>query len=181
MNLICFFFHSEPFKKKSSKRTKDNAGTFWIYGDSVGRRFFNDIVNTSILCNGIFARCEHTVNKIYNTKPGAAPRDGKDLNINRMKKELEAVLKNPELSNNSNSAILINYGLHFVMDTPFSAFIDVIEVIAQTLQKWKSTFKGSIIWKSINAMDKWKYGWPDQEKKHDKMQRFLTEPVSALT
>uniref|UniRef100_A0A7M5WRG7 Uncharacterized protein n=1 Tax=Clytia hemisphaerica TaxID=252671 RepID=A0A7M5WRG7_9CNID len=50
---------SEPFKKKSIKRTKDNAGTFWIYGDSVGRRFFNDIVNTSILCNEIFAKCEH--------------------------------------------------------------------------------------------------------------------------
>ena len=164
--------------EKSGKRTENNHGVFWIYGDSVGRRFYNDIANTSNLCNGVFSKCDHTVNKIYNVIPGETKRDGKDLNITRMMEELLLTLRKPVLLDDPNSAVLINYGLHFVMDTPFSHFIDVIEVIARTLEHWKSLGKATLIWKSTNAMNKWKYGWPDDYKKHDKMQRFLSEPVS---
>ena len=164
--------------KKTAKQRKNNDGTLWLYGDSVTRRFYQDTVNTSQLCNGIFKKCDHVVNKIYNTRPGKASRDSKDLNLTRIESELESALREPTLMNNANSAILVNYGLHFVMDTPFSVFIDVMETVTRTLQKWKHLMKGTIIWRSINAMNKWKYGWPDNLKKHDKEQRFLTEPVS---
>ena len=166
--------------KKSTRRHKNNDGTLWLYGDSTTRRFYQDIANTSQLCNSVFSKCDLVVNKIYNTRPGKAPQDGKDVNLTRIKYELEAALRDPTLMNNSNSAILVNYGLHFVMDTPFSTFMDVMETVARTLQKWRRLIKGTIMWGSTNAINKWKYGWPDKQKKHDKEQRFLTEPVSTF-
>ena len=148
-----------------------------IYGDSVGRRFYVDTANTSSLCRDVFRTCNITVNKIYNTFPGPAPFNGKDLNLTRIQEELELALPNPDIFNDENSAFLVNYGLHFVMDIPFSTFIDTMEVVAKTLERYENIYKGTIIWKTTNAMNKWKYGFPDQIKKHDKMQRFLTEQV----
>ena len=165
--------------KKSTQRHKNNDGVLWLYGDSTLRRFYQDTANASQLCNTIFGKCDCVVNKIYNTRPGKTQRDGKDLNLTRIESELEAALREPTLMNDVNSAILVNYGLHFVMDTPFSTFIDVMETVARTLQKWRHLMRGTIMWRSTNAMNKWKYGWPDESKKHDKEQRFLTEPVST--
>lgn len=165
--------------KKSTRRHKNNDGVLWLYGDSTLRRFYQDTTNASQLCNTIFGKCDRVVNKIYNTRPGKTQRDGKDLNLTRIESELEAALRAPTLMNDVNSAILVNYGLHFVMDTPFSTFIDVMETVARTLQKWRHLMRGTIMWRSTNAMNKWKYGWPDESKKHDKEQRFLTEPVST--
>ena len=165
--------------KKSTRRHKNNDGVLWLYGDSTLRRFYQDTANASQLCNTIFGKCDRVVNKIYNTRPGKTQRDGKDLNLTRIESELEAALREPTLMNDVNSAILVNYGLHFVMDTPFSTFIDVMETVARTLQKWRHLMRGTIMWRSTNAMNKWKYGWPDESKKHDKEQRFLTEPVST--
>lgn len=163
--------------KKTTRRRQNNDGTLWFYGDSASRRFHYDIVNTSVLCSGIFGKCDGVVNKIYNKKPGESPFDAMDLNLTRVRIELEDMLREPSL-NNSNSAIVINYGLHYVMDTPFSVFVDAMETVGRTLHKFKSLVKGTIIWKTTNAINKWKCGWPHPDSKHSKEQRFLTEPVS---
>ena len=52
----------------------------------------------------------------------------------------------------------------------------VIELIKEEHGK---QFEAKFIWKTTTAMQKWKYGDPKSNARHNKVNRFLTSPVST--
>merc|ERR1712226_915802 len=120
---------STPYKYKTDLNRTTGRGVFWIYGDSIGDFLYRSISKTA-LCSEVFNDCRRTYNWIYNI-PNANLRiateqtDDKDFDISKIEKELTAVLDNEELD--YSSAILLNYGLHFVQDIPFKTFQEMID------------------------------------------------------
>lgn len=159
-----------------------NSGILWIYGDSLGDRFYQSIRNTS-LCENVFRYCERTYNWVYNLRNNSKslipPGKGKNFNITRLLNELEVVLANPEMD--ENSVLLLNYGLHFVMTIPLDTFKTMIDSLIRMLNNSRTQFKGTIIWKTTTAYQKWKYGkeWNNSSKHHGS-RRFITEQVSFI-
>ena len=168
----------EPFKRNNHQKT-NGSGIFWIYADSTGKQFFLQIQNTT-LCRTIFESCRLIVNKIYMqnklTKP-PKETDGKDFDVGRVLTELEEVLTNP-LINDVNNVLMLNYGLHYVSRIPFLTFVEMMDRIVELLNSYKTKFHGNIIWRTTNAINRWKYGEPGSDSKHDACHRFVSEPVS---
>ena len=169
----------------SLKRTANKKGILWIYGDSVGDFFLKSILNTA-LCRNVFHSCNRTYNWIYNlpynglkvTKMNL-PYTGNDFNVTRLLQELKDVLLNP-IVNDENSALIINYGLHYAMGISLADFQIMIDELIKMLKSLEGQFKGTIIWKTTTALQKWKYGKPETNARHGKSRRFLTEPVCNI-
>jgi len=166
-----------PFKYKTDLNRTTGRGVFWIYGDSIGDFLYRSI-SKSPLCSEVFNDCRRTYNWIYNIPNGnikvaSAKNDDKDFDIDRVERELMQVLQDDELD--YSSAVLLNYGLHFVQDVPFKSFHELIDRIVATLKKYMSNPNhAKIIWKSTTALQKWKYGNPETNARHNVGIRFLT-------
>lgn len=104
------------------------------------------------------------------------PQEKNDLKIRRILEELKEILSNP-LINDTHRVVMLNYGLHYVKLIPFRTFIEMIDSIVDLLISFQLSFKGSVIWKTTNAINEWKYGtYFGISSKH----RFLSKPVSIL-
>ena len=165
----------EPFKPKTKNQKTLGKGVFWIYADSTGRRFFKDIVNTKF-CSAVFQSCKLTINKIYMERYNGTQFkevDEKDFDTVRVLKELEEILTDP-LINDTNSVLMLNYGLHYVVSISFQTFNEMMDRIINLLISFQPVFKGNIIWRTTSAINRWKY-----ETFVRPSQGFLTEPVSS--
>ena len=145
---------------------------------TIFRPLFQDIRNTTF-CRTIFESCRLIISKIYiQNKLTKPPKevDGKDFDVDRVLTELEEILTNL-LINNVNNVLMLNYGLHYAMDIPFPIFIEMMDRIVELLNSYKTKFHGNIIWRTTNAINKWKYGEFRSDSKHQVYHRFVTEPV----
>lgn len=81
--------------------------------------------------------------------------------------------------NNSESAFLLNLGLHYAMGIPVTRFVKLMDKLSSTLLYYKENnlYNGTIIWKTTTALQKWKYGSPESNARHAKSHRFLTAQV----
>ena len=167
----------EPFKKNNHQKT-NGSGIFSIYADSTGKTFFKDIKNTTF-CRTVFQSCRLIINKIYMEEKLTKPPkevDGKDFDVGGVLTELEEILTNP-LINDVNNVLMLNYGLHYVIDISFQTFVEMMDRIVELLNSYKAKFEGNIIWRTTNAMNKWKNGEHGSKLTHEVYLRFLTEPV----
>lgn len=168
---------SEPFKYKTDLNRTTGRGVFWIYGDSIGDFLYRSM-SKSPLCSEVFNDCRRTYNWIYNIPDGnikvaSAKNDDQDFDIDRVERELLAVLQDDELD--YSSAVLLNYGLHFVQDIPLGSFEEMIDRIVGTLKRYNGNPNhAKVIWKSTTALQKWKYGNPETNARHNVGIRFLT-------
>lgn len=155
----------------------------WIYGDSVGDFFYRANFRKP-LCTKAFKSCNRTYNWIYNIIDDDLNRarietDNKDFSKKRVISELKKVLLSNEVD--VNSLILLNYGLHFVQDVQYIKFVEMIDIIIETIREFRQANKlrANIIWRTTTALQKWKYGDPKTNARHGIPIRFLTTPVSS--
>lgn len=181
---MVFHLILDPYMMRSNIKTNNRKGVFWIYGDSTGDLFYKSILNTP-LCKCIFRMCNRTYNWVYNlpngkpARPNELPYTGRDFNLTRVLHELESVLRNPEMD--ENSVLLLNYGLHYAMSISLEKFQIMMDEVIKLLKSFQGKFKGTVIWKTTTALQKWKYGTPTSNARHSLSLRFLTQPVSFLS
>jgi len=182
---FCYPVYTEAFHQRYSKPKQRHSGVFWIFGDSVGDFFYRAVWNTP-LCKAIFRTCGRSYNWVYilpDAKPPKSselPYDFKDFDVERVINGLTEVLSRTTMNNES--ALFINFGLHFSMSISIRQFERFIDRVVDTFTSLKSSgvYNGTIIWKTTTAMQKWKFGKPESNGRHAKSHRFLTEPVSRI-
>ncbi|KAK2567380.1 Gelation factor [Acropora cervicornis] len=148
---------------RSQNRSKD--GTLWIYGDSVNV-FFAQSLRQRKLCREIFSDCNFSYNWIYPVKNVTVARkenDNLDYNNERVLLNFRRELQRPGMKNNS--AIIFNFGLHFVESINFTSYKKLIDGVGNELDRkypeiflWNSTRlrrnRGKAIWKTTTAINK---------------------------
>ena len=108
--------------------------------------------------------------------------DNLDFNVSRVLNEISQVLYHPEMD--CKSIIIFNCGLHFVENTNFSNYQQLIDGIINLLRVTEvaqdgsseiKRFKGNFIWKTTTAINRQKYS-----AKHLHSRRFRTYQVFNL-
>ena len=165
--------------RKHELRTK--KGTLWIYGDSVNIFFAQSLMQRK-LCRDIFKRCNFSYNWIYpvtNVTAAKKENDDRDYDNERVLQSLRHVLHDPQMD--ENSAIIMNFGLHFVESTNFTNYKKLIDGLVKvltdeekvsTLNVTSPKFRGTVIWKTTTAINKEK-----ASNIHLGHKRFLTQQV----
>ena len=165
--------------QKHELRTK--KGTLWIYGDSVNIFFAQSLMQRK-LCRDIFKRCNFSYNWIYpvtNVTAAKKENDDRDYDNERVLQSLRHVLHDPQMD--ENSAIIMNFGLHFVESTNFTNYKKLIDGLVKvltdeqkvsTLNVTSPKFRGTVIWKTTTAINKEK-----ASNIHLGHKRFLTQQV----
>lgn len=155
----------------------NRTGSFWIYADSTGHKFFVDIRNATF-CHDVYQNCNDTQNKFYMQKylSGSKEMDGKDFEIGRLLRELEEILTDPML-NDTNSVLMINYDLHYSMGISFQTFISMMDQIVELLNTYKQTIPAEIIWRTTSAINKWKDGFG---RKHDDVTTICVDLIEVF-
>ena len=140
----------------------NKSGTLWIYGDSLGKRFYKS-VRTRPLCKSLYQKCGNSYMWIY-------PALNKGLNIElerdldfRPEKVIETVvnvLRKPEMQKEE-STLLLNLVLHFSKTVNFTTYQKLIDDLILVLKEKElihgervPKHKAKIIWKSSTAICK---------------------------
>lgn len=109
-------------------------------------------------------------------------KDILDYDNERVLLNFRRVLQHPEMD--ENSAIIFNFGLHFVESTNFTNYKTLINGLVKALQGKDSDaksnvtqprYQGTVIWKTTTAINKEK-----ASHLHLGHKRFLSQQVSAL-
>ena len=166
-----------------SHESPTKRGTLWIYGDSVNVFFAQSLMQTK-LCGDIFKRCNFSYNWIYPiTNVTVAKKESNDYDYDneRVLKSFHRVVNDPQMD--ENSAIIMNFGLHFVESTNFANYKNLIDGLVKVLTDEKdpasnvtrSKFRGTVIWKTTTAINKEK-----ASNVHLGHKRFLTQQVRCI-
>ena len=171
--MFSFTIIAEPLH---SHQTHTKGGLLWIYGDSVNV-FFAQSLKRRKLCREIFKECKFSYNWIYqvtNITIAKRGNDNLDYDNNRVLRNFRRVIQHPEMD--ENSAIIINFGLHFVESTNFTNYKKLIDGLVNVLQgKDKvARYQGTVIWKTTTTINKEK-----ASNIHLGHKRFMTQQVSA--
>ena len=138
------------------------SGTFWIYGDSLGRSLFRS-VQARPLCKSLYKNCRNSYMWVY-------PAFNRGLNITlesdldfRPEKVIETivdVLRTPEMQQEK-STLLLNLVLHFAKSVNFTTYQRLIDDLILVLKAKELSqgeivpkYKAKIIWKSSTAICK---------------------------
>ena len=154
----------------------------WVYGDSVNV-FFAQSLRQRKLCRGIFKECKFSYNWIYevhNFTVAKMDNDNLDYNNERVLQSFRRVIQQPEMD--EESAIILNFGLHFVESTNFTNFKNLVTGLLEVLQGGNDVtsnvtrpkYRGTVIWKTTTAINKEK-----ASNIHLGHKRFMTQQVSA--
>lgn len=169
---------TEPPQKRESP-TKE--GTLWIFGDSVNVFFAQSLMQRQ-LCRDIFKRCNFSYNWIYpvaNVTTAKKENDNYDYDNERVLQSFRRVVYDPQMD--ESSAIIMNFGLHFVESTNFTNYKKLIDGLVEVLTDeekdaasnvTRSKFRGTVIWKTTTAINKEK-----ASNIHLGHKRFLTQQV----
>ena len=113
-----------------------NKGVLWIYGDSLGVHFAESVKKRS-LCKSIFKQCNNTYNWIYPILEDWRKNtffDGLDFDYKIIINNVKNLIERPELDS-TDSAILLNFGLHFVESTNFSNYRNLIDGLVELFKE----------------------------------------------
>ncbi|XP_057302703.1 uncharacterized protein LOC130636872 [Hydractinia symbiolongicarpus] len=144
----------KPIKQRN---VTENRNTLWVYGDSVGMRFFKYLKTNHSICR-YFNHCENTYAWIYPIFPDLIKNGHKDFNETITLTRFESILTNIKMASNR-SILLINFGLHVMMDLSFHEASQLFLNFIKLKNKLKKTQEmPKIIWKTTTpVLDKKKY------------------------
>lgn len=174
---FCLLITEPPQKHESLTK----GGTLWIYGDSVNVFFAQSLMQRK-LCRDIFKRCNFSYNWIYpitNVTVAKKKSNDYDYDNERVLESFYKVVRDPQID--ENSAIIMNFGLHFVESTNFTNYKNLIDGLVKVLTDeekdpasnvTRSKFRGTVIWKTTTAINKEK-----ASNIHLGHKRFLTQQV----
>ena len=166
-----------------SKSPRNKEGTLWVYGDSVNVFFAQSLMNGK-LCREIFERCNFSYNWIYpvnNVTLARKENDNFDYDNERVLQAFRRVVHSPEMD--EKSAVILNFGLHFVESINFANYKNLInglvDVLEETETQYHSNstrlkFRGTKIWKTTTAINKEK-----SSNIHLGHKRFMTQQVKS--
>ena len=169
-----FDVRESTLNKKNSK-----LNTLWIYGDSLGKRFYDQIKNGK-LCTDIFSICKLTYTWTYTFKnhydhyEDRTEYNGNDFNETRFLEPIRNLLDHQLMRNRS--ALVINFGVHVIMTIQLHRAMKLFKMFLLLVQeKLKGNRNMDVIWKTTTP--------PFIE--HSKIQnkthfRFLTKQVSLI-
>ena len=138
------------------------------------------------LCRDIFKRCNFSYNWIYpvsNVTAAKKENNNFDYDNERVLQSFRRVVHDPQMD--AKSAIIINFGLHFVESTNFTNYKKLIDGLVKVLtdEEKDSTsnvtrpkFRGTVIWKTTTAINKEKASYI-----HLGHKRFMTQQVKYYT
>ncbi|XP_022800411.1 uncharacterized protein LOC111338235 [Stylophora pistillata] len=140
-----------------------SSGTFWVYGDSLGVRFYHSI-SSRALCKKLYLKCKNSYNWLYPVTTEQESRkknDSLDFRAEKVLKAIRGVLNTRELQQSS-SILLLNLGLHYPVSVNFTTFQKVIGEVINLLKETQVDsqgkeglmYKAKIIWKSTTALCK---------------------------
>lgn len=149
--------------------------------------FFAQSLRQRKLCREIFSDCTFSYNWIYPVKNVTVARkenDNLDYNNERVLRNFRRELQRPEMNNNS--AIIFNFGLHFVESINFANYKKLIDGVGNELdRKYPEVFvsnstrstrnRGKAIWKTTTAINKER-----ASNIHLGNKRFLTQQVRNI-
>lgn len=151
-------------------------GTLWVYGDSVNVFFAHSLLQRRI-CRDLFKRCNFSYNWIYPVNNVTAAKrqfDNLDYNNERVLENFRRIVYDPQMD--ENSAIILNFGLHFVESTNFTNYKKLIVGLVRVLKNdlisngTKRIYRGTVIWKATTAINKEK-----ASNTHLGHKRFITQ------
>lgn len=149
--------------------------TLWIYGDSHGRRMYEEVSKTA-LCQSIFKSCKCSKNWVYSTSDkGLLP--GLNFDYKKITNDMEKVLKRLEMS--ENNVMVLNLGLHYVRSTNFSNYQNLLRGVV-------GLFKGNAEKRRLSVRMIWKTTTPVHREYSFKQHlildqyRFYTNPRIAM-
>ena len=134
------------------------------------------------LCRNIFKRCNYSYNWIYpvaNVTVAKKKTDDYDYLNERVLQSFRRIVYDPQMD--ENSAIIMNFGLHFVESTNFTNYKKLIDGLVKVLTDEETDaasnvtrpkFRGTVIWKTTTAINKEK-----ASNIHLGHKRFLTHQV----
>ncbi|XP_031560933.1 uncharacterized protein LOC116296952 [Actinia tenebrosa] len=148
-----FHWHNYPHPSPS--------GTLWVYGDSVGMIFVQSMKKRT-MCDQLYEQCKLSYNWIYpilsGHKRAIEEYDVLDFDEKRVIKSIRDVLSDPDMD--SNSTLLLNLGLHFVMTINFTTYQKLIDHVIDMLTEKKPGsehdlwYKSRVVWKTTTAIMK---------------------------
>lgn len=141
------------------------SGTLWVYGDSLGVRFFGSITSRD-LCKKLYTNCRNSYNWLYPVaSEGRSRTEDDDLDFSPLKvfDPIRRVLSRPEMQQ-KDSVLLLNLGLHYPVSLNFTTYQEVIADVIKILKdtqidsqgKRVPKYNAKIIWKSTTAICKHK-------------------------
>ncbi|XP_057301004.1 uncharacterized protein LOC130635633 [Hydractinia symbiolongicarpus] len=153
----------KPIKQRN---VTERRNTLWVYGDSVGMRFFKYLKNNHSICH-YFNQCEYTYAWVYPNDMDLSKNAHKDFNETITLARFESILTNKKMASNR-STLLINFGLHVMMELSFheacQLFLNFIKLKNKLGKKQEMP---KIIWKTTTPVH-------DKRKNMDAT-RFLTK------
>ena len=177
--MFLFTIIAEPLHRH---QTRNKGGLLWIYGDSVNV-FFAQSLKKRRLCREIFKECKFSYNWIYqvtNVTVAKRENDNLDYDSKRVLRNFRRVIQHPEMD--EYSAIILNFGLHFVESTNFTNYKKLIDGLVNllqgkdngvTLNLTQTRYRGTVIWKTTTAINKEK-----ASNIHLGHKRFMTQQVN---
>ena len=157
-------------------------GTFWIYGDSLGRRLYTS-VKTRPLCKLLYKNCGNSYMGIDQAHKGLNIKLERDIHFSPelVIETVVNVLRKPEMQQEE-SVLLLNLVLHYAKKINFTTYQRLIDDLILALKANELLhgervlkYKAKIIWKSSTA--------PCKEKASSSKEtdfRFFTSQVCAL-
>ncbi|XP_065666023.1 uncharacterized protein LOC101240934 [Hydra vulgaris] len=132
-------------EKKEKQRQKWNI--LWIYGDSISYYFHYRLQKTH-LCKKVFNICGNTYNWIYPKTLYEMRHFCEDfeVDVGKILKFFRDVILNKKMD--KDSVLIFNLGAHFVKNTSFRKYKEIIDGLIEELHH----FKGRAIWKSTTAI-----------------------------
>ena len=172
--LFNFFCTTESYNW-SLAESYNKSGTFWIYGDSLGRNFYDSVVNHR-LCKELYAGCQLSYNGIYLKERNKTDIkfDDFDFRPQIVVENILYVLRKPEMQR-EDSVLFLHIGLHFPVSINFTTYQNLIDDIISNLTDTEVNsqgqtvpkYKAKVIWKSSAAVH------------HGKTSNFLTSQVRS--
>ncbi|XP_057310317.1 uncharacterized protein LOC130648295 [Hydractinia symbiolongicarpus] len=159
-----------PKNKKLPSRS-----TIYFHGDSLQFRL-HDFFLSRPICKELY-HCNLTYTWVYPNPPSKHIYDDKDFNKTIILESIRKVLLHPDVLEKS-SVVLINFGLHLMMDISFDEAVDVLEDFVRLVQSLKTKHSANfprIVWKSTTApFERERYKYNEDHR------RFLTKQRSIM-
>lgn len=156
----------------------ERKGLLWIFGDSLGVRFFNSFSRKPV-CREVLAFCSRSYNWVYpvpyeNEALGKVLTDDFDFQPEIILNSLGNVLSYGYMKD-PHSLLVLNLGLHYSSNlnfTTFQRFIDDVIIMLRDREKGVRS-SARVIWKTSTSIRKENETPP----RNNTMWRFFTEPV----
>ena len=161
--------HHSSYNKTFST---SNKPMIMFYGDSLQFRFHDQFLSRKI-CKELYV-CNRTYLWVYPNPPSKRIYDNKNFNKTIILESIRSVLLHPEMKKNS-SVLLINFGLHLMMDVSFEEAKEVLQDFIKLTKNLKQILGDNlarIVWKTTTPpFERERYQYNEDHR------RFLAKHV----